>query len=113
MRRSFWTGGGDWVLGVGGLILCAEPINLINRLSFSTVTHVADVETLVNAYRLWTFFQKGIQTSNHGDHNIGAYLPSLLRTAGFHTIVAYTNDKASFTVPGRYDASECEPIWED
>jgi SAM-dependent methyltransferase len=101
------------VLRAGGLILCAEPINLINRLSFSTVTHVADVETLVNAYRLWTFFQRGIQTSNHGDHNIGAYLPSLLRTAGFHTIEAYTNDKASFTVPGRYDASECEPIWED
>jgi ubiquinone/menaquinone biosynthesis C-methylase UbiE len=77
------------VLRFGGLILCAEPINLINRLSFSTVTHVADVETLVNAYRLWTFFQRGIQISNNGDHNIGAYLPGLLKTVGFHTIEAY------------------------
>ena len=40
------------VLRIGGLILCTEPINLINRLSFSTVTNVADVETLVNAFRL-------------------------------------------------------------
>jgi ubiquinone/menaquinone biosynthesis C-methylase UbiE len=101
------------VLRIGGLILCAEPINLINRLSFSTVTNVADVETLVNAFRLWTYFQRGIRTSNNGDHNIGAYLPSLLKTAGFHSIEAYTNDKASFTFPGSYDPSECEAIWED
>ena len=96
------------VLRIGGLILCAEPINLINRLSFSTVTNVADVETLVNAFRLWTYFQRGIRTSNNGDHNIGAYLPSVVKTAGFHSIEAYTNDKASFTFPGSYDPSECE-----
>lgn len=101
------------VLRNGGLILCAEPINLINRLSFSTVTNVADVETLVNAFRLWTYFQRGIRTSNDGDHNIGSYLPGLLKTAGFHSIEAYTNDKASFTLPGSYDPSECEPNWED
>ncbi|MFZ0505484.1 MAG: hypothetical protein WAM44_17325, partial [Chthoniobacterales bacterium] len=63
----------------------------------------------------WTFhgFQRGIRTSNNGDHNIGAYLPSVLKTAGFHSIEAYTNDKASFTFPGSYDPSECEAIWED
>jgi SAM-dependent methyltransferase len=101
------------VLRIGGLILCTEPINLINRLSFSTVTDVTDVEILVNAFRLWTYFQRGIRTSHNGDHNIGAYLPGLLKTAGFHSIEAYTNDKASFTLPGSYTPSECEPNWED
>ena len=67
-----------------------------------------------NTHRVdFPWLSKGDPDSNNGDHNIGAYLPSLLKTAGFHSIEAYTNDKASFTFPGSYDPSECEAIWED
>jgi SAM-dependent methyltransferase len=101
------------VLRVGGLILCAEPINLINRLDFSTVTEQVDVTVLVNAYRLWTFFQRGIRASNNGDHNIAAYLPGLLAASGFHSIQTYTNDKAFVSLPASSDVSESAPECED
>jgi SAM-dependent methyltransferase len=101
------------VLRVGGLVLCAEPINLINRCDFSTATEAADVQTLVDAYRLWIFFQRGIRRASQGDHNLGAYLPGLLEAVGFHCVQVYTNDKASMVVPSNYQPSERIAKWED
>jgi len=106
--REMWR-----VLRVGGLVLCAEPINLINRLQFSTITQEGDVETLVDAYRLWMYFHRGIRVLNSGDHDIGSYLPGLFQIAGFQSIQAYTNDRAFVTLPSDCNSSDALSNWED
>lgn len=100
------------VLREGGSILCAEPINVINRFDFSTVTETVDTKSLVSLYRLWICFQRGIKNSSKGDHNIGAYLPALLASSGFRSLQAYTNDKAA-VVSSPYAESDLVSEWED
>jgi len=101
------------VLQPNGILLCAEPINLINRLEFSTITEHADVKTLVDAFRLWLYFHRGIRNGNLGDHDIAAYLPALVERAGFGSIEAYTNDRAFVVLPSKCDPSVTSSKLED
>lgn len=77
----------------GGLILAVEPINLLNRLEFSSLLNRLSVEHQTSLFRFWSYFHQGIRAKGKGDHNIGAYLPALFHEVGLEKIAVYQNDR--------------------
>lgn len=63
----------------GGLILAVEPINLLNRLEFSSLLNSLSIEHQTFLFRFWSYFHQGIRAKGKGYHNIGAYLPALFQ----------------------------------
>jgi ubiquinone/menaquinone biosynthesis C-methylase UbiE len=87
----------------GGLILAVEPINLLNRLEFSSLLNSLSVEHQTSLFRFWSYFHQGIRAKSKGDHNIGAYLPALFQEVGLEKIAVYQNDRV-------YDSKSDESI---
>jgi ubiquinone/menaquinone biosynthesis C-methylase UbiE len=82
----------------GGIILAVEPVNLLNRLEFSSVLNVLSVEDQTSLFRFWSYFHQGLRTKQKGDHNIGCYLPGLFKELGLEGITAYQNDRVCYSV---------------
>jgi len=82
----------------GGIILAVEPVNLLNRLEFSSVLNVLSVEDQTYLFRFWSYFHQGLRTKQKGDHNIGCYLPGLFKEVGLEKITVYQNDRVCSSI---------------
>lgn len=83
----------------GGLIIAAEPNNLFNCMSFSSLTAVEPVESVVKRFEFWLRYHRGKKTAGVGDNTIGDLLPGLFGQLGLTDISVSLSDKASSLIP--------------
>ena len=87
------------ILRPGGLLVCMEPNNLWNYLSFNSLTAGESVEKLVRRFEFWLRYHRGKVSLGQGDHTIGDLLPGLFAQAGLAQIETYQSDRAAALFP--------------
>ncbi|GAA4384046.1 hypothetical protein GCM10023088_51900 [Actinomadura verrucosospora] len=98
-----------------GLVICVEPSNLFNMLSFDSFTSENDTETLVQDYEFWLRFQRGRIALGKGDISLGELLPGMFAQSGLTDIRVHLRDKAFPLYPpyaGAEQSATLEPIHE-
>jgi len=93
------------ILRPGGLLVCAEPNNLWNYLSFTSLTADEPVENLVRRFEFWLRYHRGKVSLGQGDHTIGDLLPGYFAEMGLNQIEVYQSDRAGAVFPP-YDTAE-------
>ncbi|GAB2630788.1 methyltransferase domain-containing protein [Nocardia goodfellowii] len=101
----------------GGLVVCVEPSNLFNMMSFDSCTSEQSTEDLVRNFEFWLRFQRGRIALGKGDISIGERLPGMFAEIGSTDINVYLRDKAFPVYPpysGPEQEATLEPIkaWE-
>jgi len=76
----------------GGIVICAEPNNLVGTASFDSIEQAADVDTLVDKFRERLLLERGRRAAGEGNISLGDQLPFLFGRAGFDDISSYLSD---------------------
>ncbi len=87
------------ILRPGGLLICVEPNNLWNYLSFSSLTATEPVETVVRRFEFWLRYHRGKIAADQGDHTIGDLLPGYFAEVGLTEIAVHQSDRAAAIFP--------------
>ncbi|HEX5218703.1 MAG TPA: methyltransferase domain-containing protein [Verrucomicrobiae bacterium] len=87
------------ILRRGGLLVCVEPNNLWNYLSFNSLTAAESVESLVRKFEFWLRYHRGQVKLGLGDHTIGDLLPGYFAEMGLNEIAVYQSDRAAAIFP--------------
>jgi ubiquinone/menaquinone biosynthesis C-methylase UbiE len=87
------------ILRPGGLLICVEPNNFWNYLSFSSLTAAEPVEKLVRQFEFWLRYHRGKMHLGQGDHTIGDLLPGLFVEAGLTAIAVHQSDRPAALYP--------------
>jgi SAM-dependent methyltransferase len=87
------------ILRPGGLLLCAEPNNLWNYLTFTSLTPDEPVDVLVRRFEFWLRYHRGKQAMGQGDHTIGDLLPGHFANLGLSEIEVYQSDRTAALFP--------------
>jgi hypothetical protein len=74
----------------GGVVIAAEPLNLLNR---SPITLDLEPEAHARLFRFWRHHELGLLAEGRGFHSLGAELPMLFQQAGLTGSQFYINDK--------------------
>lgn len=81
------------ILRPGGLLICVEPNNLWNLMTFSSLTEGETVETLVRRFELWLRQHRGRMAAGEGNHSIGDLLPGYFSDLGLSDISVHQADR--------------------
>jgi ubiquinone/menaquinone biosynthesis C-methylase UbiE len=87
------------ILRPGGLLLCVEPNNLWNYLSFTSLTAAESVETIVRRFEFWLRYHRGKIATGQGDHTLGDLLPGWFAQLGLGEITVHQSDRAASLFP--------------
>lgn len=87
------------VLKPGGLILLAEPNNLLAPLTVDLAAVNASHEQTLGLVELLNSFIRGKYVLGEGDETIGEKLPGLLSAMGLEILNVSLNDRASYLIP--------------
>jgi len=87
------------ILRPGGLLVCVEPNNLWNYLSFTSLTAEEPVEVLVRRFEFWLRYHRGKAAAGQGDHCIGDLLPGAFAQIGLTDIAVHLSDRAAALFP--------------
>ncbi len=82
------------VLKPGGTILCAEPNNMVQILTKSSISADNSIEEILDHVKYALICERGKKILGQGDNSLGDLLPGLLAHAGFQNIEARLSDKA-------------------
>ena len=83
----------------GGLVLCVEPNNLINRLPLSGLTPEEDVDRLIRISEMGLRYALGRARLGKGAEYIGELLPGMFAKLGLENIQVWLSDKAAPSIP--------------
>jgi SAM-dependent methyltransferase len=106
------------ILRPGGLLVCVEPNNLWNYLSFTSLTEDEPVETLVHRFEFWLRQHRGRLAAGRGNHSFGDLLPGYFARLGLREITVYQNDRPaslfpSYAGPAQKALVEQESQWKN
>jgi ubiquinone/menaquinone biosynthesis C-methylase UbiE len=87
------------ILRPGGLLICVEPNNLWNYLSFTSLTATEPVEQLVRRFEFWLRYHRGKVAAGQGDHTIGDLLPGYFARIGLAKIEVHQSDRTASLFP--------------
>jgi SAM-dependent methyltransferase len=87
------------ILRPGGLLICTEPNNLWNYLSFTSLTAAEPIETLVRRFEFWLRYHRGKVGLGQGDHTIGDLLPGYFAQVGLMEIEVHQSDRVGAIFP--------------
>jgi SAM-dependent methyltransferase len=87
------------ILRPGGRLVCVEPNNLWNYLSFTSLTAAEPVELLVRRFEFWLRYHRGKAAAGQGDHCIGDLLPGAFAQIGLTDIAVHLSDRAAALFP--------------
>src|SRR5450432_3945756 len=87
------------ILRPGGLLVCVEPNNLWNYLSFTSLTGGEPVEILVRRFEFWLRQHRGRLSAGRGNHSIGDLLPGYFARLGLRDIAVHQNDRPAPLFP--------------
>jgi ubiquinone/menaquinone biosynthesis C-methylase UbiE len=82
------------VLKPGGLIVCIEPNNFLNYVSFDSLIDNESLDEISDRYKLWLAYRRGRRALGLGDNAFGEYLVGTLKRAGFMEVEVCLSDKA-------------------
>jgi SAM-dependent methyltransferase len=94
------------ILRPGGLLVCVEPNNLWNYLSFTSLTAAEPVETIVRRFEFWLRYHRGKIATGQGDHTIGDLLPGYFAQLGLNEIAVHQSDRAASHFPPYHSAAQ-------
>lgn len=87
------------ILRPGGLLVCVEPNNFWNYLTFTSLTAAEPVEILVRRFEFWLRYHRGKMAAGEGDHTIGDLLPGYFAECGLTWIEVHQSDRAASLFP--------------
>jgi SAM-dependent methyltransferase len=98
------------VTRAGGLVICAEPVNLFARVPLELLDcgSVTEDEVLASMH-FWVRIERGKERLGEGDSSIGRRLPGLLASAGLEEVGTLWRETA-FTLLPPYAGSEAAEI---
>jgi len=99
------------ILHSGGLLVCVEPNNLWNYLTFTSLTAGESVEAIVCRFEFWLRYHRGKIAAGQGDHTLGDLLPGLFAQLGLTEIAAHQSDRAASIFPP-YDSPAQQALLE-
>jgi ubiquinone/menaquinone biosynthesis C-methylase UbiE len=87
------------VLRPGGLLVCAEPNNFWNYLTYTSLTEEEPVEILVRRFEFWLRQHRGRLAAGCGNHSIGELLPGYFAQLGLREIAVHQADRPAALFP--------------
>jgi len=96
----------------GGLILVAEPSNVLGPIDDALGAPDIATDALATLFRFQWICQRGKAAAGEGDALLGARLPLLLREAGLVDVEIRLNDRATPILPP-YDAPAARAFVEE
>jgi len=92
------------VLRPGGVLLISEPMNQLNMALSSCLMAAGDVNVGRTIWSFWQKYHVVLNRLGHGNHNIAARMPGLLKSIdGLEDVRAYHSDVVSFKGPDQWD----------
>jgi ubiquinone/menaquinone biosynthesis C-methylase UbiE len=88
-----------------GIVVAAEPNNLVNTLGEGTTEPMPPFEETLRLLRFEELCHRGKIALGHGDTSVGEKLPGIFAELGFREIAVYSNDKCPALYPP-YDTRE-------
>jgi ubiquinone/menaquinone biosynthesis C-methylase UbiE len=106
------------ILRPGGLLVCVEPNNFWNYLSFTSLTEDEPVEVLVHRFEFWLRQYRGRLAGGRGNHSFGDLLPGYFARLGLRDIAVHQNDRPAslfppYGSPAQKAMVEQERQWKD
>jgi len=87
------------VVKPGGLVLCAEPNNVVSSLVKSNLSAEDSIEDTIRDVKHALMLERGKMLLGEGDNSYGDLLPGVFSEVGFDDIRVYLSDKASPLYP--------------
>lgn len=87
------------ILRPGGIIICVEPNNFWNYLSYTSLTEHEPVDVLVRRFEFWLRQHRGRIADGRGNHSIGDLLPGLFAKLGLREINVHQADRPATLIP--------------
>ena len=96
----------------GGLLVIAEPNNLVESLQLDSISSQASIDELVELVRFQLICERGKVALGEGDNSLGNRVPGLLVAQGLTDVKVYVNDRATVMFPP-YATDEQRALAED
>lgn len=87
------------ILQPGGLLICVEPNNFWNYLTFNSLTEDEPVEILVRRFEFWLRQHRGRLAAGEGNHSLGDLLPGYFAQLGLREISVHQADRPASLFP--------------
>jgi len=87
------------ILRPGGLLICVEPNNFWNYLTFTSLSASEPTERMVRRFEFWLRYHRGKAATGKGDHSIGDLLPGYFAEVGLRDIAVHLSDRAASIFP--------------
>ena len=87
------------VLKPMGILICAEPNNLIASVLKDSITAEIETDEIIEWFTYGLIKEKGKINLGCGDNSVGDLLPGFFSQLGFGDIRAYVSDKANVIIP--------------
>lgn len=94
------------ILKPGGLLLCVEPNNLWNYLTFTSLSPGEPTDRMVRRFDFWVRYHRGKIALGKGDHAIGDLLPGYFAELGLREIAVHLSDRAASLFPPYESAAQ-------
>lgn len=95
------------VLKPKGILICAEPNNLVCSLLRDSITSSNSIQDIIDNVLYSLVHEKGKIKQGKGDNSIGDLLPQIFQQMGLNEIKAYLSDKINMVIPP-YDTHETQ-----
>ncbi len=97
------------VLKPDGILICAEPNNLVASVLKDSLTASDNVEDIIERFTFGLIKEKGKINLGLGDNSLGDVLPGLLSQLKLKDITSYISDKVNFVIPP-YQSKEMQAM---
>jgi len=87
------------ILRPGGLVICVEPNNFWNYLSYNSLTESEPPEAIVRRFEFWLRCHRGRIAAGRGNHSLGDLLPGIFAQLGLRDIAVHQNDRPAPLFP--------------
>jgi len=87
------------ILKPGGLLICVEPNNLWNYLTFTSLSATEPTDRIARQFVFWLRYHRGKIALGKGDHCIGDLLPGYFAEVGLREIEVHLSDRAASLFP--------------
>lgn len=87
------------VLKPNGILICAEPNNLVASILKDSLTASDNIEDIIERFSFGLIKEKGKINLGKGDNSLGDVLPGLFSQLKLKDIKSYISDKTNFVIP--------------
>ncbi len=97
------------VLKPNGILICAEPNNIIASVLKNSLTASYNIEEIIERFTFGLVKEKGKINLGLGDNSLGDLIPELFSQLKLKDIQSYISDKTNFVIPP-YQSKEMQAM---